>query len=73
MRRPDVVAMWHDKKSTLGHGHAETHAWHDASFIDWNLMAMYEPGRFSFSMPPPAEEREDIEYMANGFPRKSLR
>jgi prepilin-type processing-associated H-X9-DG protein len=71
----DPVAMWHDRKSTLGFadGHAQTHAWHDPSFINWNLVAMYEPAQFSFGMTPPAGEREDIEYMAKGFPCKALR
>jgi len=71
----DPVAMWHDRKSTLGFadGHAETHGWHDPSFIDWNLRAMYQPATFSSGMVPPAEEREDIEYMAKGFPCKALR
>jgi prepilin-type processing-associated H-X9-DG protein len=71
----DPVAMWHDRKSTLGFadGHAQTHAWHDPSFINWNLVAMYEPAQFSFVMTPPAGEHEDIEYMAKGFPCKALR
>ena len=71
----DPVAMWHNKKSTLGFadGHAEMHEWRDKSFIEWNLKAMYTPSMFSFSMTPPADEREDIEYMAKRFPYKSLK
>jgi len=71
----DPVAMWHNKKSTLGFadGHAEMHAWQDKSFIDWNLKAMYgEPG-FDFDMTPPTEDFQDIEYMAKGFPYKRLK
>jgi hypothetical protein len=33
---------------------------------------MYESGQFAFSMTPPADEREDVEYMAAGFPCKSI-
>ena len=69
----DPVAMWHNKQSTLGFadGHAEMHRWIDQSFIEWNLRAMYNEG-FSFNLTPPADEREDIEFMAKGFPYKSL-
>ena len=69
----DPLAMWHNKKSTLGFadGHAEMHTWVNKSLIDWCERAMLEPSEFSFSMTPPADEREDIEYMARGFPCKS--
>lgn len=69
----DPVAMWHNKQSTLGFadGHAEMHRWIDNHFIEWNLKAMHNTG-FSFNLTPPANEREDIEYMAKGFPYKSL-
>lgn len=71
----DPVGMWHDRKSTLGFadGHAETHTWHDQSFIKWNLLAMDSPGAFTFGMKPPDDEHEDIDYMAKGFPYKTLR
>jgi prepilin-type N-terminal cleavage/methylation domain-containing protein/prepilin-type processing-associated H-X9-DG protein len=71
----DPVAMWHNKKSTIGFadGHAEMHEWKDQSFIDWNLKAMYEPATFSFSMTPPADQQEDITYMARGFPYRNLK
>jgi prepilin-type N-terminal cleavage/methylation domain-containing protein/prepilin-type processing-associated H-X9-DG protein len=71
----DPVAMWHNKQSTLGFadGHAEMHRWLDQSFIEWNLRAMV-PGvvSFTFSLTPPSDERNDIEYMARAFPYKSL-
>jgi len=69
----DPVAMWHNRQSTLGFadGHAEMHRWIDEHFIEWNLKAMYNTG-FSFNLTPPADEREDIEYMARGFPLKKL-
>ncbi len=70
----DPVAMWHNKKSTLGFadGHAEMHDWHDKSFIEWNEKAMYRSG-FSFGMTPPADEYQDIDYMAEHFPIKSFK
>lgn len=69
----DPVAMWHNEKSTLGYadGHAEMHRWMDKYFIDWNLKAMYNEA-FSFNLSPPSDAREDIEFMARGFPYKSL-
>lgn len=69
----DPVAMWHNEKSTLGFadGHAEMHRWMDKYFIDWNLKAMYNE-TFSFNLSPPSDAREDIEFMARGFPYKSL-
>ncbi len=71
----DPVAMWHNKKSTLGFadGHAEMHAWEDQSFIQWNLRFMNDQRYQGFGMTPPADEREDIDYMTEGFPYKSLR
>jgi prepilin-type processing-associated H-X9-DG protein len=70
----DPVAMWHNKKSTLGFadGHAEMHDWHDKTFIEWNQKAMYREG-FSFNMTPPADEYQDIDYMAEHFPMKSFK
>jgi len=71
----DPVGMWHDTKSTLGFadGHVETHAWHDRSFIEWNLKAMYPSVTFFYGMTPPADEQNDIDYMARGYPYKALR
>jgi prepilin-type N-terminal cleavage/methylation domain-containing protein/prepilin-type processing-associated H-X9-DG protein len=69
----DPLAMWHKERGTLGFadGHAEMHRWNDRSFIVWCQRAMFEPRRFSFNMTPPADERQDIEYMARGYPCKS--
>jgi len=48
------------------------HRWKDRSFIDWAHQAMYEPpARFAFYMNHPADEVEDINYMAKGYPCKS--
>ena len=71
----DPLAMWHTESTVLGFadGHAEIRRWHDASLIEWCHRAMYEPGAFAFGMTPPADEQEDVEYMAQGFPYKSLR
>lgn len=71
----DPVAMWHNRKSTLGFadGHAEMHQWEDKSFIEWNEKAMYREPGFSFGMTPPAEDYKDVDYMAEHFPYKSLK
>jgi prepilin-type N-terminal cleavage/methylation domain-containing protein len=68
----DPLTMWHYEQTTLGYadGHSEMHRWHDKSFIVWCHKAMYESG-FTFYMTPPADEREDYEFMASGFPCKS--
>lgn len=69
----DPLAMWHGERTTLGFadGHSESHKWRNSSLIDWCRTAMYGPASFAFYMTPPADEREDLEYMAAGFPRKS--
>jgi len=71
----DPVAMWHNKRSTLGFcdGHAEMHQWQDQYFIDWNLKAMYGEA-FSFGgVTIPADQQTDITYMAEGFACKSFK
>jgi prepilin-type N-terminal cleavage/methylation domain-containing protein/prepilin-type processing-associated H-X9-DG protein len=71
----DPLAMWHNKKSTLGFadGHAEMHTWESKSFIDWNLRFMNEPGFQGFGMTSPGDDMADAEYMARGFPYKSFK
>lgn len=71
----DPLAMWHEEATTLGFadGHAEVHRWHDQSLIDWCRRAMERDASFRFNMTPPADEQEDVTYMAQGFPYKSLR
>ncbi len=66
--------MWHEESTVLGFadGHAEIRRWRDQSLIDWCHRAMYG-GAFSFGMTPPDDEQEDVEYMAQGFPYKSLK
>ena len=70
----DSLAMWHTESTVLGFadGHAEVRRWHDQSLIDWCRKAMEKQG-FAFHMTPPADEQEDVEYMAQGFPYKSLK
>jgi len=71
----DPLAMWHEESTTLGFadGRVEIHRWHDRSLIDWCHKAMYEPEAFTFGMTPSPQEGEDIEYMGDRFPCKSLR
>lgn len=71
----DPVAAWHPQRNTLGFadGHSESHQWVNQSTIDRCHTAMYEPTSFSWFMTPPAEEHEDIGYMAAGFPCQSYR
>jgi hypothetical protein len=71
----DPLAMWHKESTTLGFadGHAEIRRWHDPSLIDWCHRAMEKHASFLFGMTPPDDEQEDVEYMAQGFPYKSLR
>jgi prepilin-type processing-associated H-X9-DG protein len=68
------LLIWHNSRTTLGFadGHAETRRWVDKTLIDWCTMAIEDPAHFNFGMTPPAGEREDVEYMASGFPYKSL-
>lgn len=72
--RVDPLAMWHPERTTPGFtdGHAETHQWQNRSLIEWCHRAMYGCGGFAFVRVPPADEREDVEYMAAGFPCKSI-
>lgn len=70
----DPLAMWHNAKSTLGFadGHGEMHTWESQSWIDFCKRAMNEPQGFTFGLTPPGDDLVDIEYMARGFPYKSL-
>ncbi len=70
----DPMAMWHNKRTTMGFadGHAEMRQWTDKSLIDWLEKAMYNEPGFQFSMTPPAEDYRDVDYMAEGFPAKSI-
>ena len=73
-RLVDAFAVFHNMRSILGFadGHAEVRRWHDQSLIEWCHRAMERQG-FAFGMTPPADEQEDVEYMAQGFPYKSLK
>lgn len=69
----DPVAMWHGEQTTLGFadGHSETHKWQGTGFIEWCNGAMFKPDTFAFNWSNPNNEREDIEFLARGFPCKS--
>jgi len=69
----DPLAMWHNERSTIGFddGNSEMHRWENRSFIDWAQRAMFAPTAFAFYMSHPANEVEDINYMARGYPCKS--
>jgi prepilin-type processing-associated H-X9-DG protein len=68
----DPLAMWHNEQSSFGFadGHSELHKWNDQSLIEWCERAMLSPLSFRFYMTPPADEQEDITFMANGYPCK---
>ncbi len=70
----DPMAMWHNHRTTLGFadGHAEMRVWTDKSLIEWLEKALYNAPGFSFSMTPPGDEWVDVDYMAEGFPCKSI-
>lgn len=73
----DPMAMWHKQRTTLGFadGRAEMHQWRDQSLIDWTQDAMDNPSSFTtadYSMTPPSDEYEDVDYMARGYPYKKL-
>lgn len=69
----DPLALWHGEQTTLGFadGHAENHRWMNPGFIAWCKRAMFEPGTFQFYYQNPANEMEDLDYLALGFPCKS--
>ncbi len=71
----DPMAMWHKAKSTIGYadGHAEMHKWQDEFFIEWCQGAMYEPQSFTFYRTPPADQQNDMDFLARGWPCKSSR
>ncbi|MGE5293422.1 MAG: type II secretion system protein [Solirubrobacterales bacterium] len=70
----DPLAMWHNAKSTIGFadGRAEMHTWESRSFIEWCQGAMYKPTSFSFGHSDPGDDMADAEFMADGFPYKTL-
>jgi hypothetical protein len=43
------------------------------AMINWSQIAMFSPTSFTFNLTPPADEREDITFMRDGFPTKSHR
>ena len=69
----DPLAIWHNKKSTLGFadGHSEMHRWLDKSTLEMCELARDMDFR-AFFYPIPANEHEDVDFMAKGFPCKSI-
>jgi len=68
----DPFAAWHNRKSGLGYadGHAEMHGWKDESTIEMSKLAANMDTR-SIRYPIPANEGEDVDFMAGGNPCKS--
>jgi prepilin-type processing-associated H-X9-DG protein len=68
------LAIWHHRKTNMGYadGHAETRVWVNESTMYWLWKATYDPVNFTFCIRPPADEQEDVEFMASRFPYKSL-
>lgn len=73
----DPLAVWHKGRSTMGYAdsHAETHAWHDKSFLDWAdgavEQALTGPVGTYRRLTVLDTEVTDWNYMVNGFPCKS--
>ena len=68
----DPFAAWHGRRSCLGYAdcHAEMHGWKDESTIEMcKLAANMDTG--SIRYPIPANEGEDVDFMARGNPCKS--
>jgi len=63
-RWQDPIAIWHNKRSTLGFadGHAEMHGWTDQRTIDYTL------GKTIATQP----DNPDLEYMIRGYPHLIL-
>lgn len=74
----DPLGVWHrDNGNTLGFadGHTEMRNFRGRGFIDWNLLALYEPAKFNFFRTPnknDPEEMADFEYMLDHYGYKSL-
>lgn len=68
----DPLAIWHGGRSTMGFadGHSDIHQWNDTGFMKWCKSAIENPQSFSFNFQAPANERIDLEFMADGFPSK---
>ena len=62
----DVIAIWHNTKSTLGFsdGHAETHTWLDSSTLKMATQKM-GLGQYGMSARPP--ENRDVQFMKRGY------
>ncbi len=74
----DPLGIWHRRNSsTLGFadGHVGMHRWFSKTFIEWNELALWEPGRFSFFRDPKrgdSDEPEDFECALRHYAYKAL-
>ena len=72
----DPIGIWHrDNASTLGYadGRVDMHRWLGRGFIEWNLKALWEPGKFTFYRPPQDnEELEDFESVLRMYAYRAL-
>jgi len=64
----DPLAIWHNKRSTFSYadGSAEKHRWVNELTMDMALRAA-DGDQSAFNLTPPADEREDIEFMHRGY------
>jgi len=70
----DPFAAWHRDRSCLGYAdtRAEMHRWIDESTHEMCELAR-DMDFSAFFYPIPASEHEDVDFMAGGFPYKSLK
>lgn len=74
----DPFGIWHSKnQTTLGFadGHVDMHRWYSEGLIEWNELALWNPGSFTFNRDPSSGgevELSDFKYMVNGYAHRGL-
>jgi prepilin-type N-terminal cleavage/methylation domain-containing protein/prepilin-type processing-associated H-X9-DG protein len=74
----DPLGIWHrNNTSTLGFadGHVDMHRWFSKSFIEWNELALWAPGSFSFFRDPKkgdSDEPKDFESILRHYAYRAL-